>query len=102
MPEIPVGNREYRIFYFSRPDGRGQLATGEVIQSAAVSVLDAKPESTPQLLVSSVTPHEGRGVRYFIAPAEGGLAPGDKATLLFTVQTSSNQTLTSELLIRVT
>ena len=97
MIEIPVGNQEFRVFHFQRPDGRGQITDGETIQTAAVTAANARTGEAIAGMVSQAAPYDGTAVRYFVDPTAGGLVKRARVALLFEVQTSNGQTLTDTL-----
>lgn len=97
MIEIPAGNKEFRLFHFARPDGRGQLTTGETIQSATVTAAHAATGGAVAGLVSQVAPYDSTAVRYFVDPGAANLTPRIRIALTFTVVTSNGQTLTDTL-----
>lgn len=101
MIEIPVGNEEFRVFNFRRPDGRGQLAEGETIQTAAVVATHAATGEAVAGLVSQVAPYDSTAVRYFVDPGAANLTPRTRIDLTFTVATSNGQTLTDTLPIAI-
>ena len=97
MIEIPVGNKEFRMFHFTRTDGRGQLTDGETIQSATVTAAHAATGEAVTGLVSQVAPYDSTAVRYFVDPGAAQLSAGIKIALTFTIVTSNGQTLTDVL-----
>ena len=97
MIEIPAGNKEFRLFHFTRTDGRGQLTTGETIQTAAVVATHAATGEAIAGLVSQVAPYDSTAVRYFVDPGAAGLTKRARVALTFTVITSNGQTLTDVL-----
>lgn len=97
MIEIPVGNKEFRLFHFARLDGRGQLTAGETIQTAAVVATHAATGEAVAGLVSQVAPYDSTAVRYFVDPGAAELSAGTKIALTFAVVTSNGQTLTDVL-----
>lgn len=102
MIEIPVGNEEFRVFNFRRPDGRGQLAEGETVQTAAVVATHAATGEAVAALVSQVAPYDSTAVRYFVDPGAAELAAGAQIVLTFAIVTSNGQTLTDVLHARIT
>ncbi len=101
MIEIPVGNKEFRLFHFLRADGRGQLNADETIQSATVTVTNAATGEAVAGLVSQVAPYDSTAVRYFVDPGAANLTPRARIDLTFTVATSNGQTLTDTLPIAI-
>ena len=97
MIEIPAGNKEFRLFHFTRTDGRGQLNAEETIQSATVAAALSPAGTAVSGLVSQAAPYDSTAVRYFIDPGAAELAPGARIALTFTVVTSNGQTLTDVL-----
>lgn len=101
MITVPPGNSEYRVFHFTRPDGRGQLTEGETIQSATVSAAVYGAVTSVSGLVSEVAPYDSTAVRYKIDPAGAELVSGAVVTLTFEAVTSNGQTLTDLLDVRI-
>ena len=97
MIEIPAGNKEFRVFRFARPDGRGQLTDGETIQTAAVVATHAATGEAVAGLVSQVAPYDSTAVRYFVDPGAAELTKRARVALTFSVVTSNGQTLTDTL-----
>lgn len=101
MIEVPVGNKEFRLFFFLRPDGLGQLTDGEVIQAATVVATHSLSGEPIPNFVSQVAVYDGGAVRYRLDPGAAGLVPRDRVVLRFSVETSNGQTLTDALQLRV-
>jgi hypothetical protein len=94
----PKYNEEYRIFEFRRPDGHGQLATGETIVSSQVLCANSETgaDATAEM-IDQVTTSNGTALRYLL---RGGTV-GSTYCIEFRIVTSNNQHLSDILVVTV-
>ncbi|QXE85954.1 hypothetical protein KP003_16565 [Geomonas nitrogeniifigens] len=96
--EKPAFNKEFRVYEFRRPDGRGQLNADETITAATVKTSDYKTgEDVTESMISQTGPYAQTKVKYRLAGGERG------KTYLLEIQatTSNQQDLAGYLLVKV-